>query len=170
MVEPTLINSLEFAKQSFEIHGKIRASQLSRIKEALFDESSDAEISYILKGASSSSGKPGLLLKLNGRLDLCCQRCLGVMSFDLKSSSWFELVANEALLVELSTDEDDEVDYLLADQKFDVEALVEEEVLLAIPFAPKHEDADCAKLAGVKLEQKQNPFQVLKELKGKVTK
>ena len=168
MVEPILINSLEFAKQSLEIHGRIRASQLSAIKEVLFDENENAEIAYTLKGALSSSGKPGLALDLDGRLNLRCQRCLGVMSFDLRSGSWFEIVANEAMLIELDADEDnDDVDYLVADPKLDVEALVEEEILLAIPFAPKHEDVGCATLGGIKMEQKQNPFQVLESLKSK---
>lgn len=167
MAESTLINLLEFAKQSLEIHGRIRASRLSSIKEALFDENADAEIAYVLKGALSSSGKPGLTLDLDGRLNLRCQRCLGAMSFDLRSSSWFELVANETMLAEVGADEDDEIDYLVADPKFDVEALVEEEILLAMPFAPKHGDVNCAALAGIKMEQKQNPFQVLQSLKSK---
>jgi uncharacterized protein len=161
-----LINSLEFAKQSLEIHGKIRASQLPGVSEVLFREGDDAEIGYTLRGTTSSTGRRGLWLELDGQLDLRCQRCLGAVQFDLHGRSWFELVANEAELAELSADEDDDVDYLIADQNFDVEALVSEEVLLGLPYAPKHENVDCAELVGIKTEQKPNPFLVLQGLKG----
>lgn len=169
MAEPILINSFEFAKQSLEIHGKIRASQLFGVREALFQEDDNAEISYALKGVASDSGKLGLLLELNGRLGLCCQRCLDVVDFDLRTRSWFELVAGEDTLTELLADEDSDVDYLLAAPNFDVIALVAEEILLGLPFAPKHENMDCAKQAGIKTEQKPNPFLVLQGLKDKKT-
>lgn len=162
-----LINSLEFAKQSLEIHDKIRASLIPGVGEVLFRKDDDAEISYTLRGATSDAGKRGLWLEMDGQLDLCCQRCLGAMQFNLIGRAWFELVQSEAVLEELSVDEDDEVDYLLADQNFDVEALVREEILLSLPFAPKHENIGCAGQAGAESEQKPNPFLVLQGLKGK---
>ena len=59
----------------------------------------------------------------------------------------------------------DEYDYLVADAEMDVLALVEDEVLLTLPYAPKHSAEDCS----VKSEQLEikapNPFAALRDFK-----
>lgn len=161
--KPILINTHEFIKQSLEIHGKIRASQIPAIQESLYTSADAGEVSYTLSGDKSHHGKSGLRLELVGQVTLCCQRCLGELRYPIGSNTWFEMVADESAIPEL--DEDDEVDYLIASTQFDVEALVEEELLLCLPLAPKHEEGACAGDASIMTGQKQNPFKVLEGLK-----
>jgi uncharacterized protein len=160
---PVLINTHEFIKQSLEIHGKIRASQIPAIQNSLFASQDTGEVHYTLSGEASHQAKHRLKLMLTGQIRLCCQRCLGEMSYPIVSSAWFEVVVDESTDPEL--DGEDEVDYLVASDRFDVEALVEEELLLCLPLAPKHEDGACVGNADSITGQKQNPFQVLKGLK-----
>lgn len=159
MQTAVLINSLEFAKQSLEIHDKIRASSLPRLQEMLF--SGSGEIEYRLLGGRDVHGKSLLRLVVDGQLGMICQRCLGQVEYPLSIDRHFDLVMNESALPEL--DADDEVDCLVADPKLDVVALVEEEILLALPMAVRHQD-DCA-VSGHGLIKKPNPFGVLQGLK-----
>lgn len=62
-------------------------------------------------------------------------------------------------------DEQDDADYLVADPRLDVPALVEDEILLGLPMAPLHETAECGLSAAKAKEQKESPFRVLRGLK-----
>jgi uncharacterized protein len=168
---PILINTHEFIRQSLEVHGKIRASQIPAIQDSLFvsqDASQNTgEIQYTLSGETGRRGKSGLKLVLTGQIKLRCQRCLGELNYPLVSSSMFEVVTDESAIPEL--DDDDEVDYLVASTEFDVGALVEEELLLCLPLAPRHEEGACIGTADSITGQKQNPFKVLEGLKKPVS-
>ena len=61
-------------------------------------------------------------------------------------------------------DEDDDMDAIEAEPQLDVLALIEEELLLDLPFAPRHADGKCA-TATNELQQKASPFAVLAGLK-----
>lgn len=161
MPNALLINSLEFAKQSLEIHDKILASNFPRLRDLLF--SGQGEIEFRLAGGSDSRGRLVLNLVAGGTLEMACQRCLGRLDYPLAINRRYELVADESVLPE-SDIEDDEVDYLVADPKLDVLALVEEEILLALPLSVRHEN-DCTGGSVGQGVQKQNPFSVLEGLK-----
>jgi len=60
--------------------------------------------------------------------------------------------------------DDDEVDNIPAEKRFDVLALLEEELLLSMPIAPKHEIDEC-QMAVEGLNRSNNPFSVLAALK-----
>lgn len=156
-----LINALEFAEQSLEIHDRIRASKLPRLQDVLFSDS--GEIEYRLVGECPVLGKHSLRLKAHGTLELICQRCLGKLTYPVSIDRHFVLVVDDSALPE-SDLEDDEVDYLVADPKLDVVALVEEEILLALPLALRHED-ECVVAVNNTNPQKPNPFRVLEGLK-----
>lgn len=156
-----LINTLEFAEQSLEIHDKILGSSLPRLRDVLF--SGEGEIEYWLKGRRVSRDKLALQLKVHGGLGLQCQRCLGGLVFPVEIDRHFELIADESTLPDSDLD-DDEVDYLVHDPKLDVIGLVEEEILLALPMAVRHE-SDCTLGADASGERKLNPFHVLEKLK-----
>jgi uncharacterized protein len=61
-------------------------------------------------------------------------------------------------------EDDDEVDAIEAEPRLDVLALIEEELLLGLPFAPRHPDGECAPATNG-LQQKASPFAVLAGLK-----
>lgn len=161
MFAAVLINTLEFAEQSLEIHDKIRASNLPGLRDVLFADA--GEIEFWLKGGRAGRSKLTLHMRIHAELELVCQRCLGKLDYPLDVDRRFELVADESALPE-SDMEDDEVDYLVIDPKQDVTALVQEEILLALPMVSRHEE-DCTASGGAAADAKPNPFQVLEKLK-----
>lgn len=79
-----------------------------------------------------------LHLEVSGSLPLACQRCLEAVPFELDVDILLELLPEGA---EMSQDEleDDTRDFLPVAGKLDVAELVEDEILLVLPVAPRHE-------------------------------
>jgi uncharacterized protein len=80
------------------------------------------------------------------------------------------LLRDQAGLDALDSDdaggEEDEFDSILADAHLDVLNLLEEEILLSLPIAPKHEFGACQAADGGNMhKEEKNPFAVLAKLK-----
>jgi uncharacterized protein len=162
MTAQHIINSLEFARKSLEIRDTIAHSDLQRAKDLLTPETES--LNWRLSGEFSADKKARLHLTLTGNVGLPCQRCLGPMIIALNISSEFILVKDES---EIPPEEDDveDHDYLVAEADMDVLQLVEDEILLALPYAPKHEIKDCAVKAEVNELKAPNPFAALRDFK-----
>ncbi|WP_326536446.1 YceD family protein [Pseudorhodoferax sp.] len=117
---------------------------------------------------------PQVWLHLQAAADvpLTCQRCLEPVDEPLAVDRWFRFVADEAQAAR--EDEDAEEDVLVLDPAFDLPALVEDELLMALPLVPRH--AVCP--GEVRMEvvdpgfvqaeaEKPNPFGALAGLKRK---
>jgi uncharacterized protein len=159
--KPPVIDAIEFARKGLEIHDTIALSQFSRLSDAL--ASSEGKLSYKLAGYIGADKKPGLRLAMQGDVQLTCQRCLEPLGFEVNVDGDFTLVTDEGQIP--SQDEEGDIkDYLLASPQMSVIDLLEDELLLALPFAPKHEA--CEDGAALKTQtEKQSPFAVLKGLK-----
>lgn len=164
MSEQVTIDSLEFARQGRRLQGEIAVADLERLQESL--HSSGGVLHYTLVGKLGENGRPRLVCTVSGKLILVCQRCLGPLEFALAIESTLEPVkGGDGFLP--ADDEDDLVDTIPADSAMDVQALVEEEVVLNLPIAPMHGIEECAaadrlrKLAPGKV----NPFEALAVLK-----
>ena len=162
MTAQHIINSLEFARKSLEIRDTIAHSDLQRAKDLLTPETESLD--WRLSGEISADKKARLHLSLTGNVAVPCQRCLEPMMIALSISSEFILVKDES---EIPPEEDDvkDHDYLVAEAEMDVLQLVEDEILLALPYAPKHEIKDCAVKAEVNERKALNPFEVLRDFK-----
>ncbi len=157
-----IINSFEFARKSLEIHDIIRVSQFLRLKDLIVLDN-DCLIDWTIKGSIDEQSKPSLLLNVTGLVWLKCQRCLEPFRFQLDIATKFILV-NDENSIPLDEDNFDE-DYLVGNDHLNLDELLEDEILLALPFAPKHELDECV-VKEDKIEiGKPNPFAVLRSLK-----
>lgn len=156
------INNLDFARKALVIHDTIAVSQFSRLADAL--SASDGILNYRLAGYQDDSGKPCLKLEISGKLDLLCQRCLSPMDYELDTHASFVIVRDETSIPE-TEDEADEIDYLEAETHMQVADLIEDEILLSLPLAPKHEIEACDAASKLNELKKPGPFAELKKLK-----
>jgi uncharacterized protein len=164
MVTATVFDSLEFARSQQELQGTLDVAQLARVTDSLFD--SAGSLAYQLAGGYDSRQRPIIKLKVDGELNLKCQRCLGKLPFRVASES--------SLLVLLSSspaggDVIEDLDGIPASHDADALALVEDEVLLAVPFAPRHPDGQCNTAAEVAKETPVSPFAMLARLRQDTT-
>jgi uncharacterized protein len=78
-----------------------------------------------------------LKLKVDGSLQLLCQRCLGAFEFPLHIEVSLRLAATQ-FEMDAEPLEAEGPESILAGKEMRVQALVEDEVLLAMPIAPRH--------------------------------
>lgn len=126
---------------------------------------------YEFRGSSQQGRRPRVWLKVQALLTLTCQRCLSDMLFLVNETVQFELFANEntANAVEAVDEGDpDAPEPLVADGPVDLVQMVEDQLILAVPYVPKHHACEPAKTsAGESVEEvkRESPFKVLEGLK-----
>lgn len=122
--------------------------------------------------------KPQVWLHLTAQTHLpqTCQRCLGEVLLPLAVERSYRFVADEAAAE--AQDDESEEDVLAISREFNLLALIEDELLMALPLVPMHDvcpvapkmaaaDADFEGDAQAVGAGKPNPFAVLASLKGK---
>ncbi|MDB5840862.1 MAG: hypothetical protein JWQ23_2814 [Herminiimonas sp.] len=159
------IDAFDFSRLNERRSGEIPVSDLVRLSAELIDQSGN--LKWSVEGGSDKFGHPQLMLSVNGPVHLRCQRCLSMLPFAIASESALVLAEDEesADAIEALID-DESVDVIVGSRSLDILALVEDEALLALPLAPKHEvcpDQSVQDLAGE--SKKESPFSVLKNLK-----
>lgn len=165
MSQQTVIDSLAFARDGAALEGKLRVSDLGRLHDQL--TKLEGELSFQLQGRlTGRENTPELLLSVQGKLSLRCQRCLEGLPFQVQVDSVLELIESEDDLTQEDL-EDDSRDFLPAQKDLDVAGVVEEEVLLALPVAPRHEC--CVMPEASVATEKASPFAALAALKGKTS-
>ncbi len=163
------IDSLDFARKGQELRDSAPVSEMTRLQDVL--ASPNGQVSYVLRGLTGKDGKPLLELQLTGDCQLRCQRCLQAMPYAINTVSLLMPVPENELESSSTEggelDEEVGIDRIPADAHLDVLGLVEDEILLGLPFSPKHEFGACTAVAENAPVGKQNPFAVLRGLKNK---
>ena len=153
-----IIHNLEFAQTQQALAGEINVYSCDRLAETLLPSSTDAYIHFKLTGAAKQLRNPSLHLHIEAKLPVTCQRCLDEMLLNINLD--FNYIICNALPTEI--DENDDTDWLEAAPEMNLQALIEDELLLAMPIAPMH-DHDCSKQS-MQSGEKPHPFAVLKGL------
>jgi uncharacterized protein len=136
-------DAFKLAASHGELKGSIEPDTLERLEDRLADPTADAgggRIDWSIRGDADEQGRPAITVSIEGTVPLECQRCLGLLEQPVQQSTMLLLARNEADLLHL--DEASEHEVVLADGPLDPVALVEDELLLTLPFAPRHE-ASC---------------------------
>lgn len=156
------IDSLDFAENGREIKGELAISALPRLQDVL--ESDFGSLSYRVQGGLDEKGQSVLDIQADGLCHLRCQRCLGAVEYPFRISE--RVVLRQAAALEQQDDDEEMCDSILADAHLDVLALLEEEILLDLPIAPKHAWGSCQPAVGQEADTaSSNPFAVLKSIK-----
>jgi uncharacterized protein len=141
MSRQPVIDGFEFASAGATQEGTLPLSGFPRLQDVLV--SNAGEVAYKLRGVRDERGRPSLKLGVRASLQLRCQRCLGPLSHE---------VSAESLLVLASSQEEidaepagvDAPDRVVAGKEMAIRDLVEDELILALPYAPRHEGCEAA--------------------------
>lgn len=158
------IDSLDFARNGKELSDVVPLAAMPRLQDLL--ASRDGEVGYTVRGMSDKDGNPVLELVIEGVCQLRCQRCLQGFDYPLKLVSRLLLVP-PGELDDFAEVDAEEADRIPADRHLDVQDMIEDEILLSLPFAPKHPFGECRPAVEDSDGASQNPFAVLASLKGK---
>jgi len=163
---PDFIDPLLFAERRTVLSGALEIAALERLSDLVLVKDGDVEI-------EAQFGKEGKRAVISGTikatLELACQSCLQALSWpvDLKFKLGVVSSLQEAEQLEIDCEP-----LLFDGEKVSLNALIEDEILLALPDYPRHEydcilqrsskDADFDDESQTKTH---NPFSVLAKLK-----
>ena len=161
-----------FAKAQMRLEGETPVVEFERLAEDCVGDVT-GQVIWSVEGVvqPDASGKDAIWLHLEAKANvpLTCQRCLHPVPVELLIEQDFRFVADEATAV--AEDDESEEDLLVLEDHFDVLALIEDELLMALPLVPMHptclsEQAPTSREEeAILAEAKPNPFAVLASLK-----
>lgn len=167
---PGLIDTREFARLSLECEGRSPLASFKRLASMLCD--TGGELNYRLRGSLDEHGKAAIELEIDVDVRVVCQRCLGELELPLRVRNRLRLIDQApewtAEAAEFESNAEDEI---VSSPALDVQALVEDEVMLALPLAPRHEHCELAHGEGGRggpgEMARESPFGVLARLKNR---
>lgn len=178
---PAQIEPFKWAEQGFTWSGKLPLSRFARIAREAVRSIDDQLVSIDCKLSMDAYHR---IVWLDGHIEtkvpMECQRCLGSVEIDLVSDFHLALVDDESLIERL----DEDADFIVlgeseATTKGDYDSpatanllsLIEDELLLLLPLSPKHDACEHKHqpaIQNIAEEKRDNPFDVLASLKGKL--
>ena len=138
MANPVVVDSVKLVHERQRIAGVIAVAVMPRLVESL--HVGDGDLEYAITGDTDHRERSLLRLQISGPVQLQCQRCLEGFAHELAIDTALRLVSAGALdaAYEASGGDPDEPDCIAASKTLDVVALIEDEVLLALPPYPVH--------------------------------
>lgn len=167
---PRTVDPAKAAQKRLDFDGIIQVNLFKRLEESVAGVKRDAEVSL-----SFEIDEQQLVVisgKANIEVDLECQRCNEVFAHECE----VEFAYTPYLGRKSEEDAPDEYDLVDLNEfgEVDLVQLVEDEFILSLPQVAMHDEADCSvdsdnlvfgELPEEVLEEKPNPFDVLKSLK-----
>ena len=172
---PEHISLDKWADTGYEWAGEVEPRAFERLAATLAAEHEQAK-AQLNASLYRRNNVLHLAFTLNGEVWLTCQRCLQPVAIDLSDDYNIALLEDDTQIRLIN----EEQDYLLLDEIITEQSperllpfkkLVEDEILLKIPMAPKHADCEMSVEQFGEIpeeEETENPFAALASLKGKL--
>lgn len=177
----TVVDIFEFVRARRQASGELPVARFARMVSDLPAQPQGEAGMVHWQAAGVSGHRHGeslLRLRVQAQPVVICQRCLAPFAWPVDVDTLLQPVATEAELdadadlEDASGEEmDSEPEKILGSSRFDLLAQVEDELILSIPYAPRHDVCPDASAAGAGDEQdapaakRPSPFAVLAKLK-----
>lgn len=130
------------------LKGEIKLRELSRLSDYLCAthgwrdglQASSGVVRAELEFGTRQLGLHTLQLRYEAKLDVVCQRCLETCELDVSNRVEFVVLTSEALAAAVA--EHDEPIVLENDERLSPAQLIEDELIISVPLAPKHTELD----------------------------
>lgn len=133
-------DAFRLARDRESLAGSVDAATLSRLADRVGD--AQAPIEWRIEGTVDAMGRPALAVLLDGAVTLECQRCLAPLEWPIALRTELLLARDEAEAARLDTESESEV--LVAATPLDTQTLIEDELVLALPYVARHPEGTCA--------------------------
>ncbi|MFV1984226.1 MAG: YceD family protein [Thiohalomonadales bacterium] len=169
---PQFIDPFRLADVGRMYAGNMPVKQMKRLLPLLKSSSSNEYLAITLAFDKDTNGVHFLAGSIVGTLTLLCQRCLTEMDFTINVDLLIAFLASEFDEEKLGQEYEP---CIVNDTPIMLSDIIEDELLLALPAIPKHNDTQCSEqithLTHTKSEtvlseddKDTNPFSVLKDL------
>lgn len=167
---PDFINPFRSAEGGYSIAGDVAFARMGRLIELVRNTEGSAQV--ILNFGMDKQGIPFVQGQIRTEVELICQRCLEPMKIPIQADMDLAIIGSDDEVKRLPERYDP---LLVSEQPLSVAELVEDEILLALPAVPRHDEGVCSE-AGIlttenrdgteeSVESHANPFAVLARLK-----
>jgi uncharacterized protein len=135
-----VLDTHEFTRRGDSAAGTAPVAELPRLADAVLDPQAVLRWQVVGRSEVGVQGhRTGFLrLRIDGELPQRCVRCLEQVRVRVAIDRAFRLVGSEAQ-AEREDPDDDTCDVLVGSRHFDLGALVEDEAIMALPVAPRHD-------------------------------
>ncbi len=165
------VDVFELARAGEACSGVLSIGTMPRLQPQLA-AGTDGEVRYTLQGLTDAQRRHAARLTLHATLSLPCTHCDKPAPFMLDAQRAYYFVRDERALEAIEVD-DSEEEPLVGDKRFDLAQLIEDELILGLPIAPRHpacqDEVEASEVAsGLDDGQAapvQRPFSVLASLK-----
>jgi uncharacterized protein len=128
-----------FARAAGQHHGQLSVSAMPRLHDQLAGDA--GEVRYSVRGGIDPLDRPHLALEVNGGVKLLCARCAKPLDYALALRTRVLMTQPGAAPQD---DEDPESpEWIEAGQELNLQALVEDEILLGLPLSVRHAQGQC---------------------------
>jgi len=168
MFEQLVIEPARFAREGRQLKGTLALGSLPRLADVV--QAANEDVVYEVRGYVTLKGHAALHLRVGALVGLSCQRCLERLEQRLDSERNIVLVPGADQFAQ-PDDEAELEDVIPEVLRLDVRELVEDELLLAMPLAPHHDEGMCLAPApgtsssAAESGKAESPFSVLRKLK-----
>jgi uncharacterized protein len=138
--DPRRLDVAAAAAAAVALSGSWPPSELTRLADgaaAQVDEPIEWSARFEQRRVPAGAPQVWLQLQAHARVARECQRCLQPVLLALDVDRAFRFLASEDEAAALDAESED--DMLVLSHQFDLRELVEDELLLALPIVPKHE-------------------------------
>ena len=154
-----VIDGFEFASAGSNLQGVWPISDFPRLRDML--AAHEGEVSYEVDGLRDARGRPSLRVKVRGMLRLRCQRCLEVLPLEVEADETLVLASTQAE-IDAEPADVNSPDRVVGGKEMPVRDLLEDELILTLPYAPRHEV--CRARGAEDAAAKSSPFAGLRGL------
>lgn len=139
--DPHALDVVALANAQATLEGRLALHENPRLLPSLGQGTKDAYVNWRAQGkwclALPFGHQPALLLAVNGTLPLVCQRCLDDVRVPMAFERTFFFAPDEETAARWDQELDEDV--LVLDARLDLDALVVDELILALPLVARHE-------------------------------
>jgi uncharacterized protein len=135
MSQAGTIDGQKFALERSRVSGRLSLAALPRL---VASGGTSADVAYTVAGGANAEGRSSLRVTATGSVGMTCQRCLAALAVPIAVDAELELADSR----EAAEAAEDEVDRVVASRSMDVAAMVEDELLLALPMVAAHEQCE----------------------------
>ncbi len=164
---PAQIDPRKLALQGAVLEVVVVAEDLTRLASAV--SAVTGSLKANIQFAKDESGQPVATGTASVFVDVVCQRCLDAVNIELKADLSLQIIWSEDHISNVAPDREP---WIVVDRIADLNAVIEDEVLLILPIVNYHSLEDCTgdacyKEADSKSEETDtnSPFSILKQLK-----
>lgn len=158
-------DAFKLAERGASLSGEVDVATLPRLQDRIARDPAGgaSKVRWSVSGGRDAKRRPELQLHLDGSVFVTCQRCLHPLAFRIDQYTQVLVARDEAELVSFDTEEPEVV---LAKSQLDALTLVEDELLLSLPFAPRHPEGECdAAPTAAAVEVRESPFAQISTIK-----